>query len=95
MSKPDAALPPELIIDLDPPISIGESSYDQLVLREPTAGEMRAIRARPLNDQQIAGVALIAGVPEKAVERMPISKIVEAEQYLVGFTIAAPKTGGD
>lgn len=77
--------PPELVMQLPKPIELNGQVYEALTLREPTAGEMKAIRAKPVTDQQIYMVSLIAGIPEKAVERMPVSVIERAENYIAGF----------
>lgn len=75
----------ELVITLDRPTEHAGQSYSELRLREPTSGEMRQIRAKDALDQQIFAVSLIAGVPSHAVEKMPISAIERAENYLMGF----------
>jgi hypothetical protein len=90
-----AAMPDELVIALRRPVEISGRSFTELRLREPTAGEMRLVRAKPTLDQQIFAVALISGIPEGAVERMPISVVTAAENYLAGFLNAAPPTGGE
>jgi hypothetical protein len=85
--------PDELVITLKKPVEFKGQSYDQLVLREPTAGEWREILKKPEDDQRTFCVALVSGVPEGAVLQIGIGQVVEAEEFIVGFYRAARKTG--
>lgn len=93
--KTEDDLPEELVITLRKPVEHLKEEYTELRLREPTAGEMQMIRAKPMTDQQTFGVSLISGVPEGAVKKMGVRDVTRAEAYLVSFIEAAQRTGGE
>lgn len=89
--------PESLVIELDKPISYNGGSYDRLELREPTVGEVsRALKKGPA-DLDIAMVLIVAvsGAPPAVVEKLPITVVARASDYLKGFTTPAGRgTGG-
>lgn len=93
-------LPISLVID-GLGIEHSGGKYDAIELREPKARELsKALGVMRGNTDsqslvkfQIALVAAVSGVPEAAIEQMPISKLNEAFDYLQGFTSAGLGTG--
>lgn len=87
---PDKKLPPSLLIELETPIKMGDKSYDALELREPKAGEVMKAQneLQSTADTLKYGVMLtsiVSGVPRNAIEQLPISKLMQAINYLMGF----------
>jgi len=88
-------LPDELVIDLRKPVTLGSETYTQLVLREPTAGEVaQAQKAGGGLASDIVLIALVSGVPKPGVERIGYRDTQRAVQYLAGFMVGGPETGG-
>ena len=89
-TAPDLA--PEKTITLDPPVKFGGVDYGTLQLREPTAGEM-------IECDDVRGYAWMAklsakvgGVPPAVTTGMRVREILEAGEYLLGFTTAGRRT---
>jgi hypothetical protein len=76
-------------IILKAPVELGSESYDRLELKEPTAAQMVKAQKETARNGNLAGdillIAEISGVPKPAVDKIGISAIVEAQQYLAGF----------
>lgn len=92
----------QLVIDLPAAIKVAEISYDQLILREPTSGEVKKAEsslranwgAEDKRRHDLWLVAYAAGIPYPAVEAMPISIVVKAYEWLENFTVASRRIGG-
>lgn len=92
---------PTLTLTIDPPIELQRGRYDTLELREPTAKQMlnaeahlrRGVNMESVRLREIELVAAVSGWPKPAVELLPISKLVEAADFLLGFSQAGPATG--
>lgn len=82
--KTDAP-PPELVLTLDNPVTLGELSYTSVILREPTAGEWMLWDKLSGIDADIMAVSVVSGIPEAAVRKLPASKLLQASRYLAGF----------
>ena len=80
--------PAELTITLQPPVNFGGIDYGQLQLREPTAGEMIACDDVRGYAWMVKLASKVAAVPAQAVEKVRVSEILEAGEYLLGFTNA-------
>jgi len=82
-------------IELATPVEFANKHYEKLELREPVGIEV--VKARAENDAfkgDLLLISLISGVPRAAVERIPISVLMEASDYLSGFMKGpGPKTG--
>ena len=87
-SNKSVELPPEKRIPVDPPVSYGGQSYAELVLREPSAGEIEDCDHLTGTAWTRALVAKVAGVPDKAVRELRIRELNSASEYLTGFTSA-------
>lgn len=88
--KENKELPPSLLIELSSPIKFGDKSYDAIELREPKAGEVMKAQndLQSTSDTLKYGIALtsiVSGVPRNAIEQLPISKLMQAINYLMGF----------
>lgn len=86
----------EKVIVLRKPVMLGDVTYAELTLREPTAGELsKATRGGGGNnvDVGIWLISLVAKVPRGAVEQLCQRDFTEANDFLGSFTIDGPETG--
>lgn len=89
-------------IDFDPPLEFGGERRDFITLREPTIGDVMEAQKKGGGGavaEAAALIALVSGVRQSVVERMPIRKFKEASDFLAGFTEEpdagrGPGTGG-
>ncbi len=102
MDQPQYDLPdPQLVIILDTPIAHGGGTVTELTLQEPLAAQVRAaeshlrngVNAQTLRDYQLALVTSVSGVARQAIDKLPVSKLLEAADYLQGFISPPLKTG--
>lgn len=82
--KTDAP-PPELVLTLDKPVTLGELSFSSVILREPTAGEWMLWDKLSGIEADIMAVSVVSGIPEPVVRKLPASKLLQASRYLAGF----------
>lgn len=85
----------EITITLVKPVVIGKGdaaiTYEELKLREPTAGEIeKATRADTSVGAAITLISLIAAIPRSAAEKLCKRDLVKANTFLEGFTDAGP-----
>lgn len=90
--------PEEKTIKLRKPVTLGSGdgavTYDELKLREPTAGELEKGSRADTNVGIIINMIVeIAKVPRAVVERLSQRDFAEANEYLSGFT--QPGEAGD
>lgn len=83
----------EKTITLRKPITIGAGegaiTYTELVLREPTAGELeKASKADTGFGVTINLISIIAKIPRSAIERLGQRDLMAANEYLGTFTEA-------
>ncbi|WP_110947414.1 phage tail assembly protein [Pseudomonas bohemica] len=81
----------ETTITLSKPVAIGKGdaavTYEEITLREPTAGEMeKASRADTSIGSAITLISLVAAIPRSAVEKFSKRDLVAANKFLEGFT---------
>jgi hypothetical protein len=94
-------LPRTLDIELDPPVEDNGKTYSTLHLEEPTglmveraeAELAGAMSVHALRKYQISLVSHGAGVPRSVVNKMRISQIREAADFLSRFIGGGPPTG--
>lgn len=79
------ALLDELVIPLRKPVTIGDTSYAELRLREPTAGEWAIWDKLEGIDLEIKAVSVVAAVPETAVRQLPAREFKQAAKYIGAF----------
>lgn len=75
-------------------ITVRDSTYDMIVLREPNVGEMLKVSSLRGINASVDLVALISGVPREVVLKLPISVLRRANDYLAQFT-EAPTPGNE
>lgn len=89
-----ANLPPSsFVVELDPPIEIGERLIVEIPLREPTFAEIRKAYTAISSDINAATIAsrdsillhLVSGLTPKEVDALPISVINTCTAYLAPF----------
>lgn len=82
---PKASPPAEMVIVLKKPIELGELTYTTLTLREPTAAEWELWSHLSGVAADIAAVAVVSGVPEPVVRKLPVRQLLEGSRYLGRF----------
>ena len=103
MDTPQFDLPdPQLLIVLDPPIKRDDGgTVTELLLREPTAGQVRAAETQlrngvnplSLREYQLSLVTSVSGISRKVIEQVPIHQLVEGADYLQNFITPPLRTG--
>ncbi|WP_454843315.1 phage tail assembly protein [Pseudomonas gorinensis] len=83
----------EITITLSKPVIIGKAenavTYEEVRLREPTAGEMeKAARADTMIGSAITLISLVGAIPRSVVEKFSKRDLVAANKFLEGFTEA-------
>jgi hypothetical protein len=97
----DDDLPRFLDIEIDPPVEWNGKTYSTMHLSEPTGVQIERAEAElaavvnihTLRKYQFAIVSQASGVPRQAVEKMRISQIKQAADFLTSFTTSGPETG--
>ena len=74
-----------LVIALSKPVALGDQTYTELRLREPTGAEMIATDRKTGWELEVALIALVSGVPEPAVIKIGVRDLNRARKYLGGF----------
>lgn len=98
-TKETASHPEELVLTLRKPVVLGKGdgalTYDKLILREPTAGELEKATTTTASDigMSITLISLVAGVPRGVAEKIGQRDLKEANEYLAGFTEDGPEPG--
>lgn len=106
MTDDDAAplgdlTPRQMRIDLDPPIHWNDNDYTEITIREPTGAEVLRAEgelgqqwtAQTFRKYKFALVALVSGEPRQVIERMPISQLERAFDFLNHFINSDRATG--
>ena len=90
--RPDADLPRDLVVKIDPHLDLNDHRLSELRLREPTGEEGQKGLLQLRTDSyfhrrcyQIALVSVVSGEAEPVIERLPISVVVAAFEYLDNF----------
>jgi hypothetical protein len=97
----ESDLPRTLELDIDPPIEWNGKTYATMHLEEPTGHQIEraeaelavAVNVHTLRKYQFAIISQASGMPRQAVEKMRISQIKEAADFLTSFISAGPETG--
>lgn len=80
-----AELPDELVIELRKPVTLGSETYAELILREPTGGDIKAAEKATGIESDMILIAMVSGLPKPAVEKIGSRDLKRAREYLVGF----------
>jgi hypothetical protein len=84
----------EKTIVLRKPIMLGDVTYAEVILREPTAGELsKATRVGGSNnvDVAISLISQIAKIPLGVVNQMSQRDFTEANDFLGSFSLTGPE----
>ena len=82
------------LISLRKPVVLGDITYSDLELREPTAGELEKAAQATTNFGVVINLISIVGkVPRKVVESLGQRDFKEAGSFLDSFSKADQKTG--
>ncbi|MCQ8240518.1 phage tail assembly protein [Rhizosaccharibacter radicis] len=84
---------PRLVLPIEPPIDHGGERWDQIELREPRVSEVKASEevmgatATPaaVLDAEAKLVALVGGVPDEVIAKLPTSVLNAGADYLQSF----------
>lgn len=79
------ALPDELIIALRNPIVLGPTTYSELKLREPTAGEIEQWDNLSRIHADRKAVSVVSGTPEAIIKQVPAREFYRAARYIGRF----------
>ncbi|HSR78764.1 MAG TPA: phage tail assembly protein [Xanthobacteraceae bacterium] len=101
IAEPGGDEPRVLDIELDPPIEWNNKTYETLHLEEPTAHMVERaeqelagnMSVHALRKYQIALVSHASGQPRQVIERMRISQVREAADFLSRFIGGGQATG--
>lgn len=77
------------------PVTVGDMTYDTIVLREPTVGDMMKISLLRGMEGIVSLVHMISGVPRAAILLLPISVLRQCNAYLEQFTEEPKATEGN
>ena len=84
----------EKTITLRKPVVLGDITYSELALREPTAGELeKASSATTQIGVVINLIQLVAKVPRRVAEGLGQRDLKEASSFLESFTEDSPAAG--
>jgi len=78
-------IPESLTVTLRKPVSLGDQSYTQLALREPTAAEWQQWSKLEGVEADIMAVSIVSGTPKPVVERIGARDLMTAARYLARF----------
>lgn len=102
MDMPEFDLPPpELVIPLDPPITVAGMSCESLALKEPTAGQVRTAEGflrggynpEAVRKYELSLIGSVTQLKPQVVDLLPASVQRRAADYLQGFIAPRPATG--
>jgi hypothetical protein len=93
-SDKQAAFPlEELEITFKQPIQLGQTTYEKILLVEPTAGQYeKASNAGNAVGVMIQLICFVAKVPRKVVEQMKGSDFAKCSDFLGTFSKTVPET---
>ncbi len=89
-------LPDEDVLELvfKHPIQIGSATYEKIVLREPTAGEVRKSQGVANGVGSTLSLAQqVAGVPMGVLEKVVISDFMKIDRFFSKFYRDSPEIG--
>lgn len=85
---------PTKTIEVNPAVYFGNKTYDRLELQEPSSVACeKATNERNAIRTMIVLVSHVAQWPLGAVEKLPISVLMEAGEYCMSFFGPGPKIG--
>ncbi|WBV42728.1 phage tail assembly protein [Pseudoroseomonas cervicalis] len=83
-----------LTIALRRPVTANGNDYTEVVLREPTLGNLiEASKAKTDMEQTQRMISLCAEIPMPAVAQLPITVVTEATEFFARFLPKSPPTG--
>lgn len=77
--------PEELVITLRRPVQLGDITYRELKLREPTAAEWAQWGGMTGPEADIKAVAIVSGLPEAVIRKIGVRDVTRAAGYIAGF----------
>jgi hypothetical protein len=91
----EPAHPPKRI-RWSPPVEWNNKSFDSIVVREPTGGQLMEIKkVKDSQEQLMKLIQLNANIPMQVALLLPQGVLKAAETYFVGFSPESQETGSD
>ena len=81
----ETEIPDEMVVPLRESIELGNLSYTELKLREPTAAQVAMWDKLSGTEADIMAVAVVSGVPKQVVEKLKIRDLNKASGYIARF----------
>jgi hypothetical protein len=78
-------IPEELIITFRKPIALGSETYTQMILREPTAGELVQTDKVAGAEADALALTLVSGLPRPVIDKMGARDFRAGSVYLGRF----------
>lgn len=75
----------QLTVQLRTPIPLGDNTYSELKLREPTAAEWTKWDKLSGIEADIMAVSIVAGVPEPVIRQIGASALMKASRFILLF----------
>ena len=88
-STPTSAEPDTLTINLRQPVTFATIEHKAFTVREPTAAQMMEWDKLDGAGADIKAVAIVSGLPEKAVEQIGVRDLLRASRFINDFAIVA------
>lgn len=85
--------PDELILQFRKPIKFSGQDYHEVVLKEPTAGQLREITRKSGPDATIHAIAVTGGILPGVAEQIPTRELMKAEAFFSRFLEVPQRTG--
>lgn len=83
----------ELVLRFKRPIEFGGQTHHEVILKEPTAGQLRDISKKSGPDATIHAIAVTAGVLQGVAEQISTRDLMKAEAFFSRFLEVAQPTG--
>lgn len=85
MDDPAGEIAETLTITLKKPVTLGDQTYTELRLREPTGAEVITVDNKSGWALEIGLIALVSGVPEPAVMKIGVKDLQRARKFIGHF----------
>lgn len=82
-----------LDLELRKPVDFDGKTFTQLVLREPSAGELEVINKLTDFTRDLVAISLLTGIPRPAVDKMLAGDVLRGMKFINSFTQGGPTAG--
>ncbi len=81
----DTTIPDELHITFRKPVKLGEQTYADMTLREPTAAQWEAWDRLEGVEMDVTAVATVSGLPVPVVRMLGARDLIQGARYISRF----------